>query len=338
MKTFLLHKFELVYPPMSNQEAEWFKDDPDVREAIQKSNLYVIGQRPEAFYRYDKNVLEKQALNKKKVQFKFECFDRTSDVEIDIIRLLETNGLSEEHIDDLELEMGPKFIRFWIDRSSGKEVLDWFTTEKLLFDRSRAHPAIVGFDDYSDYFKYYLHYVGISKKENSLMRLVVKPHDKRIRILSNENPFRGSSRVTDEIVLFFYRISTFQINQLDLDDDSLSKEPFTDGDGNRLRIVADAEKALINIMNAPYNIVKYRGYPKSNDGLFNQGIDRYGYFIGEEIEYITQSNKIIGEYTPYEIGLRNKADLILINGEEVELIRSAELAPAQETDRIEKDS
>ena len=324
MERYLLHKIELVYPPVSNQEAEWIKDVPEVQMQLQQSNLYMIGQRPEAFYRFSDSVME-QVLSNKKISFCFDCLDHSSYVEIDIPKLLEMYEYSKNRIEDVECEMGRKFIQLWIHDGHTKQILDWFTTEKLLHNRSRAHPAIHGIDDFSQYSKYYLHYVGISKEYDSLTRLVVKPHDKRLRILSNESPFHGNSRVTDEIVLFFFQISTLQINQYELDESDLIVENLNKKYDNRQRIIADAEKALIKILDTPYNIVKYVGYPRSIDGLFDEGIDRYGYFIGEEIEFNTDNNRIVGEYTPYEIGLRNKADLIFIEGEKVYLVRISEI-------------
>ena len=42
-----INLLRLVYPPISNQEAEWLKDDPEVQECIKTSNLYMICQREE---------------------------------------------------------------------------------------------------------------------------------------------------------------------------------------------------------------------------------------------------------------------------------------------------
>jgi len=47
---FHIHKLELVYPPISNQEAEWLKNEKDVQNEIKASNLYMIGQKPESFF------------------------------------------------------------------------------------------------------------------------------------------------------------------------------------------------------------------------------------------------------------------------------------------------
>jgi len=38
----------LVYPPISNQVADWMKSDPEVEAVLRKSNLYMVAQREEA--------------------------------------------------------------------------------------------------------------------------------------------------------------------------------------------------------------------------------------------------------------------------------------------------
>jgi len=322
-----LHKLELVYPPISNQEAEWLKNDPDVQKELQDSNLYLIGQKPESFFTFYESI-EKDLRRTKKIQFLYNFLDKNSEVEIDIPKLLDLYELTKKRIDDIECEMGDTFIRLWLHNSNDKQILDWFTTEKLIVDRSREKPGINKFELYSEFSKYYLHYVGISKKDDSLTRLVIKPHDKRLRILSSENPFYPQSRLTDEIILFFFRIHTLRINQYEFHEyEELIANQKVDYD-DKIRIVSDAEKAFINILNTNYNTVKYDEYPFSKDGLYQDKIDRYGYFLGEEITFITDNNYIIGEYTPYEFGLKNKADFIFIEGEKVELVRISEIINA----------
>ena len=41
-------RLDLVYPPISNQEAVWLEHDPDVREELRASDLYMIAARAEA--------------------------------------------------------------------------------------------------------------------------------------------------------------------------------------------------------------------------------------------------------------------------------------------------
>jgi len=40
----------LCYPPISNQEAEWIKDDVGVQKMIKNSHLYMICQRAETHF------------------------------------------------------------------------------------------------------------------------------------------------------------------------------------------------------------------------------------------------------------------------------------------------
>ena len=41
---------ETVYPPISNQEAVWLENDPEVEELLRQSDFYMIGGRAEAKY------------------------------------------------------------------------------------------------------------------------------------------------------------------------------------------------------------------------------------------------------------------------------------------------
>ena len=185
-----------------------------------------------------------------------------------------------------------------------------------MFDRWTGHPAIVGLTDYRKFTEYYLHYVGISKKEDSLTRLVVKPHDKRLRILSNENPECYGSRVTDETVLFFFKVEPLRIITVESDEDIDEVVYGTIFDNQQ--IFADAEKAFVHILESKYNTIRFSEYPKGKDGLYNSGLKRYRYVIGEDISFVTDSQDIWGSYIS-EKKLPENADLILVEGDQVTL-------------------
>lgn len=53
-----LHTLQLVYCPVSNQEAEWIKDDPEVQTCIGQSKLYMIAQGKEAKFVFDFELLD----------------------------------------------------------------------------------------------------------------------------------------------------------------------------------------------------------------------------------------------------------------------------------------
>lgn len=207
-----LNFLKLVYPPISNQEAEWLKNDPEVREEIKCSNIYMIGQRAESKFDIPPESAEEMKYSGI-LNFKFCAGPASTDAIVDIYKLLKYHDVDHDRY-EIKIEIGDKLIRIWKCDPNTREsidVIDWFTTEKLLYDKWTGHPAISGLNGYRKFTKYYLHYVGISKKEDSLTRLVVKPHDKRLRILSNESPESTGSRVTDEIVLFFFRVSPLRV-------------------------------------------------------------------------------------------------------------------------------
>lgn len=315
---------QLVYPPISNQEAEWLKDDQEVQEEIKNSNLYMICQRAEAFFKYTSADITKHFTDDGIFRFSLNTQDFSTSGEIDIFQLLKLHNVDLER-NEIEIELGPKLFRFWrADKATGDttDVIDWFTTEKILFDKYHGHPALTGLDNYRKFTKYFLHYVGISKKEDSLTRLVIRPHDKRLRVLSNEEVKTDGSRLTDEVILLFFTVNPLQITQIETDEEF--SELANGVEIDLIPIVADAEKAYVKILNSEYNTVKYNGYPKGSDGLYNTGLTRYGYLIGEDISIITDTDTIEGKHISDSVGWPSTMDFIFICGDEVTLIKAKE--------------
>ncbi len=313
-----LHRLDLIYPPVSNQEAEWLRNENEVKEQLKHSNLYFVAQKPETFFLLDEDI-SKILEEKKTIKFKYKSGNKTDDVSIDVLKLLQYHEISLDDLEKIEFELGEKLIRLWLINRDSKDIIDWFTTEKLLFDKWRGKDFILGFENYRLFSSYILHYIGISKKDDSFKRLVVKPHDKRLRIVSNEHPLSTGARVTDEIILMFFRIDTLRINTYDFDDwDKMdfSGKPFDD----YIEIIADAEKAFVKILQTEYNEVKFDNYPFSEDGLYSSDIDRYSYYINEDITFFTADNSITGEYSGNG-SISNNADFIYIGEEEVKLVK-----------------
>lgn len=311
---------KLVYPPISNQEAEWMKDDPEVIAELKKSNLYMIVQRHESkFHLFNEKEMSENFIDNFSIKFKYTIGNISDDVEINLTVLFKELNININEY-NFEFELGKKQIRIWkcdLETNERIDVVDWFTTEKILWDKWRGHPAIFGLDDYRKFSNYYLHYVGISKKDDSWKRLVIKPHDKRLRILSNENSIASQSRLTDELILLFFKIEPLEIQVYDEKD----TDDFLHGINiDNKKIIADAEKAFIQVLDSKYNTEKYKNYPKGKDGLYNEGLTRYSYIIGESMTLITDKEKIRGdsssEYTFYE-----SADMIMVEDDEVTIVK-----------------
>jgi len=309
---------QLVYPPISNQEAEWLKDDPQVQEELRASNMYMICQRQEAFLQFPPDGVHRSLQQGGQLDFEFQVGSASSRGGIDIGRLLSMHNVSMD-TSDVEIELGEKFLRFWkADSVTGERtgIIDWFTTEKLLFDKWHGHPAVVGLEEYRQFTQYLLHYVGISKKEDSLQRLVIKPHDTRLRILSNEHAKTRGSRVTDELILLFFAVNPLRMSVLETDEEIA--ETVRGVEFDKVAIVADAEKAYVSILKSEYNKIRFADYPKGQDGLYDSGLARYGFVIGEEISLLTSTDTIVGGLIS-DSKWSQSADFIFVDGEQVTL-------------------
>lgn len=319
-----IHQLRLVYPPISNQEAEWLResDEDGVWERLRQSNLYMIGRRAEA--KYEDLAADPETW---KASARYVVPDvADSAFEIDFGAL----AARRKYVGALDLELGPKLIRAWTLDTHGEhdDVLDWFTTEKILFNRGRGHPELHGLDDYRKCATYELLYVGISLEDDSFTRLVERAHEKRVRILSNESPIADGSRVTDEIVLFFFAVEPLRIHVLeDAEDDAELEEMFNPTIDNK-RIVADAEKAFTNVLQTKYNIIRYAKYPRGGDGLHGEGLDRYGYVIDEDLTFQTATTSIRGCHKALERDAIEAVDMIFISGDNVTLVRSDDVQKA----------
>ena len=318
-----IHHLELVYPPISNQESEWLKNDPESLDWFKRSKIYFIGQRAESKFvlETEKMTLMNLSLSGK-IKFGFKSGENESYGSLDLVELFKYYEIPLVEFGDLDIELGDKLIRIW-KRDENPEVIEWFTTEKFLYDLSRKVPFFSGFENYRDFTKYYLHSIGISKKDDSFKRLVIKPHDKRLRVLSNEHPLGKGSRVTDEVILFFFDIQSLEIKQFlhPTDFNEIGKNELED----RLRIFKDAEKAFVKILDTNYNEVKYKNYPHYEDTIFNSTVERYSFSINEDIEFITDRTTITGQRDKY--GLSGEyADFIFINKDDdsVELVKIRE--------------
>ena len=306
-----LHTLSLAFPPVSNQEAEWIKKDPGVMAQLADTHIYVVAKRREAF---------------------FENFDDPADGTLNFDFKVE--GIGDDRatlslsaivgdVEFFEVEFGDKGVRVW--ETNGHEerlgVLDWFSTEKLLWDRSRGHPAVSGLDRFREFLTYELLYVGISKSSDAFKRLVVNPHHKRITILSNERPAEPTSRVSDEVILLFLDIEPLQFRTLEGDEDFDFETPDS---MSKDRVVADAEKALVNILQGKYNEIRFKQYPKGSDGLHGTGLTRYAYSINEDLLLTSGTTSIRGCRSRGSVA-GNGADLIAIEGDQVQLIQGSDI-------------
>ncbi len=302
---------QLVYPPISNQEAYWLRDDKEVEASLRQSDFYLIGGRCEAEFlepQWDPDARE--------IHFRLGLTNGVSDS--GMLRVMELPGVERMDCGSCEIEVGKKLIRIWDGKvgAPGSNVVEWFTTDAMLFWRARGRAGIYGLDNHRELSQFELFYVGIAKTGDSFERLVKNGHSKRMDIMANEPQRHPLSRVTDETYLFLFRLETMGFQTFDTAEDVEDYGKFTNISPKK--VVADAEKAFVKLLDPQYNLTKYTQYPKGIDGLYDSGLTRYAYVLGESMIFHTSTATIKGAYGPM-LGFSNDADCIFVQGDAVEL-------------------
>jgi len=306
---------ETVYPIISNQGALWLKDDPKVEKVLRRSDFYMIGARPEAKFLDLRHNEASQELS-----FTYAIGDSFRDSVT--LRLRELPGVAAHKGDGYLLQAGEKIVRLWDGSPEGEnsKVLEWFTTEKLIWDRSRKRAGVTGLNAYRDAAVYELLYVGIAKVGDSFDRLFSSGHKTRMEILANEPQRLSGARGTDETYLFLFAAKPMTVASYDFDHE------FTDAEFassfEQKRIVADAEKAFVSLLKPGYNVVRFTNYPKGADGLHGSEYARYGYVINEDTTFSTPHGRFRGGRMFDSSDALNEADCIHIEGDTAKLFIS----------------
>ena len=305
---------------MSNQEAIWLLDDSETAEELKKSDFYMIAQRAEA--KFENWVLDADDEGDPRIRATVSTSDLSDSFELNIAQLLADGPFEETPVESIVVEFGDKVINILSAELSGEVLLDFFTTEKLIWQRSLRRPGISGLNLVRQFATYNLLYVGMAKESNTFSRLIAGSHEARQRILGEQFAVRAGSRVSDEVILFAFNIDHFGFRTLSNKDVFSVRTPGQIIAHDRA-VTADAEKAFIALLDPRYNRQKYANYPRGEDGLYSAGLTSYGYFLCENVTFTTSSLSLVGATKPVWSGGQcerlptDGADVILITGDDV---------------------
>ena len=292
---------DLVYPPISNQEGVWLWEDEEVREYVKRSRLYMLVHRKELkFFDIDIEAMIKGVFRFKISMGNFKSGFFSYQFTDNVGMLIEKNG-------SLLYESGDKLFR--IKRETDGDVLYWATPDKILYDAIMLNIKLEAenIQDIEILQVFELLYVGISKKNDSFNRLFNKPHHGRLNILSNEYTKEKRARMTDELMVLLFEVKWFNINSIE--------EGFIYTDDEEA-IIADAEKAFVSMLDAKYNEVKFKNYPKGGDGLYDKGLQGYIYGINYDMKLVTKTAEFVGKYDRCF-----ERDCIFVQGDDVEILK-----------------
>lgn len=295
---FKITYLELVFPPISNQEAFEFKDQP-AANYMRQSDFYMIGGKAETSF------CDVTRISNWEISINIHSGDEI--VSSGCINFKKLDSfLNSEHKEKF-LRVDPKEIAITTrtDSKRGYYYIDRFTPENILWHRSRNLNGITGFDNFRELMVYDLLYTGIAKVGDSYDRLIKKGHHARLDILSNEKQRQPGARVSEEIFLFLFRLEPLYIfsfgpeSPIDIDFGYVHKQ-----------IVADAEKAFVSLLKPEYNKERFKRYPEGKDGLYNSKLDSYAYLIAENFTFITPSGSFSGGNNDGHWNFYNDADVI----------------------------
>lgn len=316
----LINQLELAYAPLTAYEFAIVKDDKLIERALEKSSLYIIGQRPiitfenvipdTTVYQLNFEIHQKGNPNilKCKLPFDQEIFGLIKENVVDVAFNYLDKSIKQEKPPFQNIH-GFSLVRHIKDR---KEFIIWFSPEKLLQNWWKKNIDCEIDGDWKSFTQYKVHYVGKATKQGILKRLT--GHSTFQDILSLETPVTEKQLPANEIVILPFEFY-----------DNLQIQTFGDGADAKDMVAAflgvnypeqekvflDAEKALIKAIQPAYNKEMFNNYPVSKDGLYNDNYDAISYTFMDPITLLYDSGEIKGGLTP----IGGDAILILDNSE-----------------------
>lgn len=294
---------QTIFPPFTNRNVKLLvqKANQHIAQHLRQSKFYMIGARAQASF-VNTRVDEEKAL----IYLDIEVGN--SIVDTGVINIEKFEGISQNPLINITSEAillgGTK---------KGTHAKIWLTPDSIYWHLARGCNYLEGFSNHDAVCSYDLLYVGIAKEQDSYQRLIKNAHHGRLKVLSEERARKPGAHPSDEIILFLFDIEPLSIQQF-----GAEEEKFEMFQGvNQKRLVADAEKAFIKLLDPAYNITKFHNYPKGDDGLYEEGLTNYAYSLNENMNFKTANSIFRGGHS--DVGFDNRQDYIIVEGDKVEL-------------------
>jgi hypothetical protein len=320
----------LAYPPIANYDFTFIREEKVVQEYLKKSQLYMISQRPKLVF--DNVFIDTDH------KIHFEIRQETTDFKIYGILPVRQSAFLTNPDEDNYLELGSynkdyKFDKAPFNNLDGFKFYDkdqnfiaWLTPERLIYEYSNDVIEVAGLDGWRELFKYRILYVGKSTDQDIWQRLT--GHETLQDIVSIEYPLQYGTLPSQEITLLLFKINAFEnfevlgsfADLLNIDKrldpkavESLFQLKALPAEKN---IFLDAEKVFIKLLNPEYNSVKFKSYPRSKDGLYNEKYDVFSYKLRDNIVLVCNETEIFGSTDD------NESDTIqIIDNKEIRIVK-----------------
>lgn len=280
--------FSLVSHPITNNEFSNKKQKNNLQSDLENSKLYAIAQA-----RYPRIDFE---IRNGDVEITISNGEFKSVGYIDILYLFEVNYpeyidaiLNRSQVLNFKTYSDPNcyFVIGIKDKSTGnmiREGMIEISAWQLLFHKSRGDRHIYGFDNYKDFFKLFIHYVG--KTSRSTYERLSKGHHARLNILSSEEPINREDLLSEELLILAFEVDAinivknpevYSLDEIKIDD-----------------VVDLVERSLISSLMPKYNDVKYKSHGEQFKK--NSTLDSCCLTLNDNIQLFTDEAKICGKY------------------------------------------
>ena len=140
----------LVFPPISNQHADWLVEDTAARQRLDLANIYMIAARAQIAFR---NVVFDDATAVMSFDIGFSGLNIPARIYVrDLIEELSANTTG-----GVDIRGGEGYIQFADNLDNGTlQVLAWYTPDKFLFDVWRGYRFVEMDGDHRQLARYEL--------------------------------------------------------------------------------------------------------------------------------------------------------------------------------------
>lgn len=296
-----MSKLELAYAPLSNHDFTLIKSEEIIQEILTDSMLYVLAQRSMLTF---ENIVESPQGG----SICFEIHKQGSDEILNCELPFYQEHLGQDESKPVTIEFGsydPNWSQTGIPIKGvngckfydheGKFLI-WLSPDKFLHLHWNKEIESTVTGNIKHFTKFMVHYVGKSTDQPIHERLT--GHYTLQDILSIERPLISGSLPTHEIMLLLFRVTdAYKISILEDDINSFVENMQGKNVPDKKTVSLDAEKALVKLLNPEYNhpSKRFSNYPKSTDGLFKFGFNRYIYGIKENITLQYSDVEIVGD-------------------------------------------
>lgn len=320
-------KLMLAMAPISIREFDEYKLNTHICKLFDRASIYIIAKRPVQILRVLRDDVELKKLFDVPEEIKRHQTEENkrkyAESILQMKKMIKTGKLFALEVSQAGFDNTLRGF-FQLDESISINdfIVDLSGTnlEKLLYSTSQGMGQFFTREDVTPFISYDVLYVGQCVGEPLTRRF--KAHHALQKMLIHENVISKDYLNSDELVILpFYSYSETISSITGITSVDEAVKIFTnDFSFGTKEVNLDCEKALVRGMNPKYNDIKFKNYPKSEDGLYKGEADVFSYTIAANIiiKYnkgvvygsvdLSNASRIVGDKSDNTVTIYNPGD------------------------------